>query len=65
LNIYEKVKPPKIDKPEVKGNLNVPVFDITPTKIEIRKSIPKAQEDIEMNASIPELLHSKGDVKER
>jgi hypothetical protein len=44
----------------VKGDLNIPVFDIAPTKIEIRKSIPKSQEEIEVNVSIPELSLLKG-----
>jgi hypothetical protein len=39
-----KIKTPKVEKPEIKGDLNIPVFDISPTKIEIRKSIPKSQE---------------------
>jgi hypothetical protein len=44
----------------VKGDLNIPVFDITPIKIEIWKSIPKSQEEIEVNISIPELSLTKG-----
>jgi hypothetical protein len=41
LNISGKVKSPKIDKPEIKGELNIPVFDIPPTKTQNIKSIPK------------------------
>jgi hypothetical protein len=63
LNISGKVKTPKIDKPEIKGDFSIPVFELPKSKVEMRKSIPKSKEDIEMNASIPKVSLPKGDVK--
>jgi hypothetical protein len=51
LNVRGKVKAPKIENPEMKGDSNIPVFDIPPTKIEIRKSIPKPETENELTLS--------------
>jgi hypothetical protein len=51
--VEEQIKTPKIDKPDVKGDLNISVFGLPKLKIENRKSIPKSQEDTEFNVSTP------------
>jgi hypothetical protein len=63
LNIDGKFEIPKFDKPEIKGDLSIPVFEFTISKVEIRKSISKSKEGIDVNVSIPKLSPPKGDVK--
>jgi hypothetical protein len=41
LKVGEKIEVPKIDKPEVKGDLKIPVLDVDKSKVNIRRSLPK------------------------
>jgi hypothetical protein len=42
LKVEGKIEVPKIDKPEVKGDLKIPVLDFDKSKVDIRSSISKA-----------------------
>jgi hypothetical protein len=48
-----KIEVPMIDKPEVKGDLKIPVLDLDQSKIDIRSSLPKPKEEIEGTVSVP------------
>jgi coenzyme F420-reducing hydrogenase gamma subunit len=41
-----------IDKPEIKVDLNIPGFDIPPTKVEIQKLMLKLQSDDNENINL-------------
>jgi hypothetical protein len=58
VKVEKQIDIPKIDKPKIKGDLSITVFELPKSKVEIRKSIQKTNEDIDLKVSIP-----KRDVK--
>jgi hypothetical protein len=53
LKIHKKIKTPIIDKPEMKGDLQIPVIDVDKSNVEIGGSFPKENGEIETIISLP------------
>jgi hypothetical protein len=46
VEVEEQIEIPKIDKPEIKGDLSFPVSELPKSKVEMRKLFPESKEDI-------------------
>jgi hypothetical protein len=53
LTVNRKIKTLIIDKPEMKGDLQIPVIDVDKSNVEIGGSFPKGNGEIEANILLP------------